>query len=84
MTEVQQSTLDEQMKVVQSKFDQLAEQRSQEIEKGKAINQNITAISEEMVRLQGEYRALQGLKNNGQPKSDPQLTIPKKKGSTKK
>jgi len=84
MTEVKQSTLDEQIKVVSDKFEQLGERRAQEIEKSKAINQNITAISEEMVRLQGEYRALDGLKGNGGRQDAPDLKIPKKKGSTKK
>jgi hypothetical protein len=84
MSEVTQSTLEEQLKVVQSKFDQLEGQRQQEIEKGKVINRNIATIAEEMVRLQGEYRVLQSLKDDGQPKQDPQLTIPKKKGSKKR
>ena len=83
MTEVKQSTLDEQLKVTETTFTELEANRQKAIEQGKLINQQITAIAEEMVRLQGEYRALQNLKDNGQPET-PELTIPKKKTSTKK
>lgn len=76
--EVLQSTLEQKISGVKAKFEQLAAQRSKEIEKGKVINQNISAFSEEMILLQGENRALVGLKDNGQPKK-PDLVIPKKK-----
>ena len=82
MTEVSQSTLEQEMAGITSKFDQLVAKRNEEIEKGKVINQNISAISEEMVRLQGEYRVLERMKGNGKPPS-PELTIPKKKPSKK-
>jgi len=77
--EVQQVTLDERMAAVKSKFDELEALRQKEIENGRLINQNISKIQEEQLRLDGEYRALNGLKDNGGPKDDPKLTIPSKK-----
>jgi len=77
--EVQQVTLDERMAAVKSSFDELEALRQKEIENARLINQNISKIREEQLRLDGEYRALAGLKDNGEPKGDPKLTIPSKK-----
>lgn len=74
MIEVKQSSLEKQGKVVESKFKELEAKRQEFIEQGKVINQNISAIAEEMLRLQGEFRALEGLKDNGADK--PALIIP--------
>jgi len=78
MTEVTKSALEQEIAGIATKFDELAAKRNEEIEKGKVINQNVSAISEEMVRLQGENRVLVRLRDNGQPDT-PKLTIPKKK-----
>jgi len=84
MTEVSQSSLEKEMAGITAKFDQLAAKRNEEIEKGKVINQSVSAISEEMVRLQGEYRVLERMKGNGEPSNpSPELTIPKKRPSKK-
>ena len=80
--EVKQSTVDSRIAETRGKFDELEKQRQIESQKMSAAQQTINAIVEEMVRLQGENRALEGLKNNGQPKK-PDLVIPKKKTAKK-
>jgi len=79
MTEVTESTLDLQMETAKKKFGELETLMQQEVEKNRAISQNISRIREEMLRLDGEYRALEGLKGNGNSKDKPELKIPKAK-----
>ena len=81
--EVKQSTVDSKIAESRRKFDDLEKRRQEESQKMSVAQQNINAIIEEMVRLQGENRALESLKDNGQPKK-PELVIPKKKETTKK
>ena len=81
----EQTTPSAEMLATQSKFDQLEAQRQQEIEKGKVINKNIAAISEEMLMLRGEYRYLAGKNGDKSAVKKPELIIPKKiKKSAKK
>lgn len=75
--EVKQSVLDSKIAGVEKKFEELAKQQQVESQKISASQQNLNAITEEMVRLQGEHRAFIALKDNGQAK--PELKIPKKK-----
>ena len=84
MTEGAQINLDGEMAKVQKQFDQLRERLKVESEKQSAIQRNINTITEELVRLQGEYRVLERMKGNGQPeKKEPALTIPSKKEKKK-
>lgn len=82
---VKQTTLDERIAGVQSRFDQLESQRQQEIGKRKVIDQNISTLTTELIGLSGEHKALVGLKDNGKP-AKPELVIPKgtKKSGKKK
>ena len=56
--------LDEKLKVVEGKFDQLKKEIDDFQEKVNEGNRQIQARREELVRLQGEYRILQELKDS--------------------
>ena len=67
---------------IESNFNSLEQQRLQLVEQRKEMDRRMSAIAEEMVRLQGEFRAVEEiLGSNG--KGKPDLTIPKKKKKKK-
>ena len=77
MTEVQKSALDEKMGDVNAKFEQAKGLLKAEQDKQAEAQRSINVITEEMLKLQGEYRALEGLKAMGEgEKKEPKPTIP--------
>jgi peptidoglycan hydrolase CwlO-like protein len=70
------SKLKAKREVIESNFKALDQQRLDLVAKRKEIDRRITQIAEELVRLQGEFRALEDL-----DRDEPKLEIPKKKVS---
>jgi len=62
MTEVQKSALDAKMSDVNAKFEQAKGLLKAEQDKQAEAQRNINAITEEALKLQGEYRVLEELK----------------------
>ena len=62
MTEVQKSSLDEKMGDVNAKFEQAKGLLKAEQDKQAEAQRNINTITEEALKLQGEYRVLEELK----------------------
>ena len=63
-------------KELESKFNQMNEQRERLVKQRSGLDRQIAAVAEEQVRLQGEFRAVEELFNE---KDEPKLEIPKKK-----
>lgn len=66
-------------KEIEAKFDNLDDQRKKLVDQRSELDRQIAAIAQEQVRLQGEFRAIEDLSNEKEDKSEPKLTIPKKK-----
>lgn len=75
--------LDEKIKDVEKRFGELEQRRQRATEQRANLDRQIGQIVEEQVRLQGEARALQGLKEPEEKKPEPKPVIPSKKKEKK-
>jgi predicted nuclease with TOPRIM domain len=61
---------------VQTRFEQLQSEKNKLIEQQKAIEQRVIEISQEQIRLQGEFRLIEDLSGNNK---EPTPKIPSNK-----
>ncbi len=61
------------------RFEELKKQEATLLEQAKELNQNLGKVREEMVRVQGDYRTINGLMEELEGKTPSETATPEKK-----